>query len=749
VRFLTSVISVVLTLISIVPADAAVVEGRVVDPESRAVPGAQVVIVCGSAVAASAITDAEGRFTTAEAAGRCQLRVALEGFAAAPLTLDLTAGGAPRDAGTVRLELSAVSESVVVSAAQVDVPLSQASSAVTVVTASELRARQLMTVADALREVPGLSVAGSGSMGALTSIFPRGGESDYTLVFVDGVQANAFGGGFDFAHLSTDNIDRIEIVRGPQSALYGSNAIGAVVRIVTRNGGPVRGDASLEAGSFGTAHASASSSGTWRRWEWGAGAERLVSDGFNGTRLASGDEVVNDRYERTSAGANGGWGNADGTSVRGELRFERDERGFPGPFGSDPGGTFAGIDRVSRGRDDRWMGSIGGTVPTGSRLRTHAEVTRNTIDSDFASPFGPSASSSTRWSARGQSDISVRPGLDLSAGIEFQRERASSTFIADSSGAELPITRSMAGYFGEGRWSAADRVFVTGGVRVEDIRRDALAGVSQPFNSRPDFATERLVSANPRIAAAWYVRPGAAGSTRLRASAGTGIRPPDAFEIAFTDNPSLKPERSRSVEAGIDQVLASGHASIEATLFRNTFDDLIVAVGRFQQSSQFRTDNISNARARGLELASTVRGRARAITMQVRVGYTFLDTDILALDRVEAAPPPFEVGDPLIRRPRHQWSLDLAASGGRASGWIRGGGRGRVLDIDPSLGAFGGLFSAPGYAVWHAGAAWKLTKAVELFGRVENLFDRRYEEAFGFPSLGRGAMAGLRVAASR
>jgi outer membrane receptor protein involved in Fe transport len=196
-------------------------------------------------------------------------------------------------------------------------------------------------------------------------------------------------------------------------------------------------------------------------------------------------------------------------------------------------------------------------------------------------------------------------------------------------------------------------------------------------------------------------------------------------------------------------MLASGHALIEATVFRSAFDDLIVAVGRFQQSSQFLTDNIANARARGLELASTLRGRAGRLDVQARAGYTFLDTDILAVDNGGAAPPPFDVGEPLLRRPRHQWSLDLIGATGRVSGWIRGGGRGRVLDVEPSLGASEGLFDAPGYAVWHAGATWKLIRQVELFGRVENLFDRRYEEALGFPALGRGAMAGLRIAASR
>jgi hypothetical protein len=220
VRFRTFIVFTILSLILVARIEAAIVEGRVVDPDSRAVPGVQVVLVCGSSIAASATTDADGRFKTSEVSGTCELLVAVDGFAAGRVSLDLEPGAAPRDVGTIRLGLSAVSESVVVSAAQVDVPLSQASSSVTVITASELRARQLMTVADALREVPGLAVARDGGTGALTSVFPRGGESDYTLVFIDGVQANAFGGGFDFAQLATDNIDRIEIVRGPQSALY-------------------------------------------------------------------------------------------------------------------------------------------------------------------------------------------------------------------------------------------------------------------------------------------------------------------------------------------------------------------------------------------------------------------------------------------------------------------------------------------------------------------------------------------------
>jgi outer membrane cobalamin receptor len=737
------------------PVEAASVTGRVVDPSSRAVPGAQVLVLCDERLSATAITDAQGRFRIDHAQGSCELRIGLSGFAAPPVPLDLPEGSSAVDAGTVKLEVSAVSESVVVSAAQVDVPLSQAASSVTIITGAELRARQFANIVDALRDVPGLSVARSGSVGALTSVFPRGGESDYSLVLIDDVPVNAFGGGFDFSHLSADDIDRIEIVRGPQSALFGSNAIGSVVRVITRHGGPLRGGVTVEGGSFDTSRVAASSSGSANGWFWGAGVERFDTSNFNGEQTAAGETVVNDDYTRIETGGSGGWSRPDGLGVRGEVRFERDDRGLPGPFGSNPVGAYGGIDAVSREKDDRWLSSISGTIPSGRRVQTHVAWTFDSLDGDFycrprcLPGFSSTTSTSRRWGVRAQSDAHVRDGLDVSAGLEFQREQATSTFITDDTFSSIPVKRHAIGYFGEARWSAIDRLFVTGGLRVDDITRDALAGVSDPFSPRPDFDADHVVSANPRLAAAWYLGAKSPNATKLRASAATGIRPPDAFEIAFTDNPSLKPERSRSFDAGVDQPLAAGRVLVQATYFHNTYDDLIVAVGPFDGSSRYRTDNISNARAQGLELGSTLHGEARGTDLQAHIAYTFLDTEILAVDSASGAPAPFTPGDPLLRRPRHQWSLDLIAVHGPVSGWIRGGGRGHVLDVEPTLGTFGGLFDAAGYAVWNVGGSWTFKRRLELFARIENLFDRSYEEAFGFPALGRGAMVGVRVAASR
>ncbi len=738
--------------------EAGPVRGRVVDPDGRAVPSARVLLL-GDATSVAAATNERGEFSARTPdSGRFELRIAADGFRADPVPV--AARAEAQDIGVIKLAVSAVAESLVVSAAQVEIPLSQASSSVTVITGAELAARQTHTVADALRTVPGLSVVSTGGAGAVTAVFPRGGESDYTMVVVDGVQANAFGGIYDFAHLSTDNIERIEVVRGPQSALFGSNAIGSVVRIVTRRGGPLSGSAAFEGGSFGTTRSVASASGSRGSWEWGGSTERLASNGRNGEQTAAAETIVNDDYTRHSAALSAGWHDAAGRNVRGSLRYSRDERGFPGPFGTNPIGAYAGIDAVSRGTDDRWLSSLSTSIPAGPRVRLQAQIAQGRIDGtyqspSFVSPSDPpvvSASSSRRWNARVQSDVVISPRVDVSAGFEFERERAGSTYITGTANQAIPVRRSVAAWFAEARARWADRLFVTGGVRVDDIRRQALEGDPNGFTPRPDFAADSVLSVNPKIAGAWFARTAAGSFTKLRAAAGTGIRPPDGLEIAFTDNPSLKPERSVSVEAGIDQAFAGGHGLVEATGFFNRYDDLIVAVGSFVEASRYRTDNISNARSRGLELAATTHARipaAAPVDVEWRVAYTWLNTAVLAVDGAAGAPLPFAVGDPLLRRPRHQISTWLTARTGRLSAWLQGGGRGRVLDVEPNYGTFGGLFYARGYQSWSAGASWRVLGSAELFARVENLFDRAYEEALGFPAAGRGAFAGLRIAARR
>ena len=723
------------------------IRGRVVDASGRTVAGARV-IATGEGPLATVVTDTRGEFVIdAPPRGRVNLRVTMDGFRAASLTLDEKSP----DVGTITLGISAISESVVVSASQVEVPLTEVTSSVTVIDRAEIETRQLHSVADALRTVPGMAVVATGGLGAVTSVFPRGGESNYTLVLIDGVPANSFGGDFDFGHLSTANVERIEVVRGPQSALFGSNAIGAVVRITSRRGGPPSAAFTFEGGRFGTSRLSASTAGSHQEFEWGASYDQLLSDGMNGELLDNGLTVENDDYTRRTGGGSAGW-RRGGSWVRGDLHHTEDERGFPGPFGSDPAGSYGGIELVSRGDNTRTVGGVAFFTPLSQRIGLRGQTGFNRYDSDFASSFGPSSAFSRRWNGGAQLDAAVGHGLDVSAGIDLLGERAGSTFIRGAASQEIPVERSAAGYFAEGRWNSNERVFITAGLRVDDIRRDQLEESPDRFSPRPVLPKDTVVSVNPRIAGAWIVRSTGADYTKIRGAAGTGIRPPDGFELAFTDNPELKPERSRSAEVGVDQTFAGGHAVAEATVFTNHYDDLIVAVGSFSGSSRYQTDNISNARATGLELALTLRGRVMqwgGLDLAGRIGYTALDTEVLAVDQDDAAPPPFEVGQALLRRPAHSFFADASVTSGRVTAFVRGNGRTTTLDVEPSMGTFGGLFDAPGYNAWSTGATVRAAKYLDVYARLENIFNRTYEEAFGFPALGRRFTAGLRVAAGR
>lgn len=763
-------------------ADAATVAGRVTDPDGRAVPNARVVVSGPLGTVAETRTTSAGDYELTQLPdGPITLRVLADGFNAPPVAVTL-AGDERRTIG-VQLNLSAIEEEIIVSASQIAVARSEAPASVTVITAADLAARQVETVADALRDVPGLSVTRSGGRGALTSLFPRGGASNYTLVLVDGVRVNSFGGAFDFAHLSVANIDRIEVVRGPQSALYGSEAIGAVVQVFTRTGGAPTLNGQIEAGSQATLRATLGTAGTRGRLSWGLGAERYSTDGFNGRSIrdvtgsaasagsgaagavnGAASAVNNDDYARTTVTGTLAYRTPSGSEAGLTAGVARDERGFPGPWGSDPIGAFPGLDRVSRGSNDSRR--LGGHVvtPWSARVRQRAEIAYTDLSSAFVSSYGPSSSGTTRTDARLQEDVALGRPLALSAGGEFVRERGRSTYVTGSASTPIPIDRRTVGLFGEARFTPNARLNVTGGLRLEQLDRAAVDADPFAFSPRPAFASQSVRSLNPKIAATWLLHGGAdattstagttsgapgnatAASTRLRASAGTGIRPPDVFEIAFTDNPTLQPERSRSVEVGVEQQLARGAVVLDAAWFNNRYDDLIVSIGRaLGNASRWRTDNISNARARGLELSARTRlphGFALSTT------YTWLSTAILSVDGLGAtAPPPFTVGDPLIRRPRHQGAVDLRYRTGRWSAFTALTSRGRMLDLEPNYGSFGGLFFTPGYAVLDVGGAVALSHGLELFGRVTNAANRRYEETLGYPALGRTGLVGVRIAA--
>jgi outer membrane cobalamin receptor len=749
-RLLRACTAVLVLLAGVVSgAEAGAIRGRVLDPDGRATPGAEVRLDGPLGLSPARVTDRHGTFAFERLEPATYVvRVVLPGFRAEP-----TRATVARDEDLrldIVLQVSAVSESVVVSAAHVPMPLSETPASTTVLSARDMAARQHESLTDALRTVPGMTVAQSGGRGALTSVFPRGGESDYTLVMVDGVRLNAFGGGLDVGTIGEGLVERVEIVRGPQSALFGADAIGGVVQVVTRRGGPLRAGGLIEGGTLSTARVAASASGALGAVTWGGGIEHLRSGGYDGATWSGHDLVTNDDALRTTATGSLGY-LAQAWQLRGLLRYARSERGYPGPFGSDPNGTFGGVDPVSRGWTDEHTVAGGASRALGPSVRLRADASFRDGDSRFLSPYGLSDSETRRTTGRIQADTAVAPALSLSGGIEALGERATSTFVTTGGGELQPVGRRVLGSFLEARVQPASRAFVTAGLRVERIARAALPGVDDPFSPRPDFARDVVVSANPKLAGSVALREAAAGRggwTRVRGSVGTGIRPPDAFEIAFTDNPSLRPERSRSADLGIEHAVAGGRAIAEVTWFHNRYDDLIVAVGRsFLDASRYRTDNISNARARGIEAGLSARTRTG---VDARATYTWLDTAILDIDgRPGVAPAPFAPGDALIRRPRHRASVDLLVARPRWTAFARAGARGRVTDVDPSFGAFGGQVVGPGFVTADAGGSLALRGGLEAFARVSNLFARRYEEAVGFPGMPRAAMVGVRLAAGR
>lgn len=727
------------------------VEGRVTDSQGRPVPNVTVLVVGATTGTISTRSDDTGRFTIDSlAAGAYDFTASAPGLLGEVRGIPITDKPATVD---IPMRVSAVSETLVVSASQIDQPLSRTADSVTVISGAELEARQITSLGDALLTVPGFMVARSGGPGTLTSLFPRGGESDFTLVLVDGIRVNSFGGGLDLSQVPLADIDRIEVVRGPQSAIYGADAIGGVVQVITRTGGPPSASARIEGGSRATRRFIASTAGELNSWRWQGGGDYFQDDGFTGIAPASGETVSNDDARERQGWVGAGWRGSRGTDVQGTFRYVDTERGAPGPYGSDPADRFSGVDRISRGTTERHALGLRALHPWGgpsSRVRQRVEFDVADYDLFFADQFGESESDTRRVHGRIQTDGVVNAALGLSGGIEFVSERGRSTFIT-AAGSEVPIDRRVIGTFGEARWTASDRLSVQAGLRAEHITRKALGSEPEGFPPRPTFEDDTVVSVNPKVSISWLVSRQAPGPdttawTRVHAAGGTGIRPPDAFEIAFTDNPELKPERSKSLEVGVTQALADGTVQLDATAFFNQYDDLIISVGSLQDVSRYSTDNISNARARGLETSATWRATTG---LGIRGTYTFLDTEIRAVDGLAQAPSPYRVGDRLLRRPTHQGALLLDWTSSRTTIFASLNARGETLDAEPAFGPSGGLYENPGRTLVDIGGGYMLVKGIEVFARVLNLLDRDYEEVLGYPSPGRTAFAGVRVAARR
>jgi outer membrane receptor protein involved in Fe transport len=308
------------------------------------------------------------------------------------------------------------------------------------------------------------------------------------------------------------------------------------------------------------------------------------------------------------------------------------------------------------------------------------------------------------------------------------------SYVTGLDGEWFLLPRTQEGIYVENRLQAAPNWFLNTGVRTEVIDTHAIP----PGFGRPAFPANTVVSVNPKIATVYVLR-----ATRVHASFGTGIRPPAAFDIAFTNNPALKPERTRSVDAGLEQRLFHDRLSLGASYFYNRFYDLIVSLGgSLANLSTFQSGNLANSRAQGLE----TEARFRPNRMIAIYGtYTFLDTAVLSLDgSTGLAPTYYKVGQPLFRRPRQSGAITSSFQYRKLSANLTGYFRGQTLDVEPNYGIAFGIFPNHGYADLGLNLNYALPHGVTAYCNLRNILNQRYEEVLGYPALKFNFVTGLR-----
>jgi vitamin B12 transporter len=699
-----------LTVASNLYAAGPVISGTVVDPSGHAVPRAHIRVVDASGhEMSSTYADEEGRFETGPATN-CRVEASLPGFEPATVAC---ATNAPLH---LQLAVAPVSEHVMVTATNTATPTSQIGASTSVFTEQDLEERREPLVSDLLRTTPGAMVVQTGAPGGVTSLFVRGGESDYNKVLVDGIPINEPGGTFNFSNLTTDNLSRVEVVRGAQSALFGSDAMSSVVQLITKRADPTdphpHVSASLEAGSFGTTSSTATATGASGRFDYMLGAARLMTNNTG----------PNDKFDNTALTLNAGVDLGHGATLRALGRAELQHSGTPGETVINP----PDLDGFFERHDG--LGGITFDQNVSPMFHQHAVYSYGVSNQQSTDLVSDSPSDFTydtttnlhRQYASYQGDIHLRRAAHadhvLTVLGDWNGERihlidrmplnpadADSRHSRDSFGAAVQE---------QALWS---RVFVTAGGRVEH---------NQSFGT----------AAVPRGSVVFVAHQagGGLGETRLHASAGLGIKEPTALQSFSADpffmgNPNLLPERSTSFEAGVDQRFAHDRAKVEATWFDNNYRNQITLVDTLYV-------NIDKTRARGAELGLDV---APVRMLHLNAGYTYVDSSVVA--NVTAS----SVGTDLLRRPRNSGFVGASFTARNMSLNVSGVVIGQYLDSD--FGFPVARTSNPGYTLLTARASVRVTKELSILGSIDNLANTSYEEPLGYPGLGRAMRLGARV----
>jgi vitamin B12 transporter len=593
---------------------------------------------------------------------------------------------------------------VVVTPTRLPTPESEIGSSITVITDDVIQRKQERTLPNALRDVPGLNVVQNGGPGGTTSVFIRGANANQTKVFIDGIDAtDPASGTFNFEHVLTWDIDRVEIVRGPQSGLYGGDAIGGVINIITKQGsGPAQFAGSLEGGTFGTLNQNFRVGGASERFNYYFDFAHFQSNDTPVTPadlVPAGRSVQGDAYDNKTYSARFGAVLTDNFDLGLVTRYVDTSLRFTGD-------DFLGPEDLKSTEDDQQLftrGTAHLVLFDGVLDQTlgfaYSKFNQRDFDPNPPAPE-PTFFNGDRIKVDWQGDIKLMPGQILTLRGEHQRDEISTPDAEITDNAGMIQLQSSIG----------ERFFNAASVRYDSY---------DTFGGKPTF----------RIAPALLIPE---TDTKLKGSVGSGFKAPTLSELFqnfpsfnFFGNPNLKPETSLGYDMGFEQTLLEKRVQFGATYFHNNIENLITSNDTFTSF-----ENVGRATTYGVE-SFAVYTPWDPLTL--RADYTFL----IAKDDI--------LNQELLRRPKHKASVNAAWHITEAAVLSA-----TFLYVGPSVdvnraGTVSGL-QANGYPLVNLAGSYDLGNGVSAYARIDNLFDRHYQNPIGFLRPGLGVFAGVRVA---